>query len=187
MIKKVSLLFTVILMIFVTGCEEEDRNKNIMFNNEELTYINVLDNGYTLYRSSSADLEAKLIDNKTINASYLLDDDVYLITGEIDSFIISKNGSTVLTCSGEEPVCSGIENLEFKDDVFNIYDELYVKDTYTFQIIGSIIVLISIVIFAIPLKLLEVFKKNAKSNYLLPIRIFAMILFLIGLTIIVTL
>ena len=181
MIKKVSLLFTVILIIFVTGCEEEV-NKNIMFNNEELTYINVLDNGYTLYRSSNADLEAKLIDNKTINASYLLDDDVYLITGEIDSFAISKNGSTVLTCSGEELVCSGIENLEFKDDVSNIYDELHVKDTYTFQIIGSIIVLISVVIFAIPLKLLEVFKKNTKSNYLLPIRIFAMILFLIGLS-----
>lgn len=186
MIKKVSLLFTLILIVFISGCNEGESN-NIMFNNEELTYINELDNGYTLYRSNNAELEAKLIDNESINASYVLDEDIYIITGEIDSFLISKNGSTVLSCSGEEIICSGIENLDFKDDVANIYIALHIKEVYTFQIIGSIVVLISIVIFIIPLRLVKLFNKRARNYNLLPIRILAMIIFLVGFTIILTL
>ena len=97
MIKKIGLLLTVVLMMFITGCEE-DTNKNIMFNNEELVYIDELTNGYTLYRLGSTELEAMLIDNKTINASYVKSEDIFIITGEVDSFVISKNGTTVLTC-----------------------------------------------------------------------------------------
>ena len=186
MIKKVSLLFTVILMIFITGCEES-LDKNITFNNEELVYIDELSNGYTLYRQGSTELEALLIDNETINASYLYEDDVYLIIGELDSFRISKNGTTVITCSGEEVVCSGIENLEFKDDVVNIYDALYETDSYTFIIIGSIISIVSIVLFTIPLQLVKLVKKDVRKFNVLPIRLLAMLLFLIGLTLIFTL
>jgi hypothetical protein len=186
MIKKISLLFTVVLMIFITGCEGNS-NKNIMFDNEELIYIDELANGYTLYRLGSTELEAMLIENETINASYVKDDDVFLISGETDSFVISKNGTTVLTCSGEELVCSGIENLDFKDDISNIYDALYVKDTYVFQIIGGIITMISIVIFVIPLKIVKVFKKNIRNYNVLPIRLLAMFIFIVGLTFIFTL
>lgn len=186
MIKKISLLFTVVLMIFITGCEE-DSSKNIMFDNEELVYIDELANGYTLYRLGSTELEAKLIDNKIINASYIKDDDVYIITGELDSFVISKNGTTVLTCSGDELVCSGFENLEFKDDISNIYSALHIEDTYVFQIIGGIITLISIILFVIPLKIVKVFKKNIRNYNTLLIRFLAMFVFILGLTFIFTL
>lgn len=186
MITKISLLFTAVLMVFITGCEV-DTDKNIMFNNEELIYIDELANGYTLYRQGSTELEVKLIDNESINASYKEDGDLYLILGKTDSFTISKNGTTVLTCSGEEIICSGIENLAFKDDVITLYNALHIEETYTFQIIGSIITLISIVIFAIPLQILKLVKKNSRNINTLPIRLLAMMLFIVGLTLIFTL
>ncbi len=180
------ILFT-ISILFLIGCETREEEGDIIFDNKDFTYIGITGDDYLLYRNGTDDLEVKVDEENYLIASYEKGEDIYLILGEEDSYLIRLNGSLVITCSGEPIVCSGQEQVDFREDIgilFAIYDEPEISITKI--IIGALLAMLSISVFFIPRYILKLIKiSNIKDIHLFMYRVLTILIFVIGITIII--
>ena len=177
-------LLLIISFMFLVGCEITDQD--ITFDNSEFRYIGVTTDDYYLYRDDDSELEIKLDEEDTLSASYEKDGDIFIISGKEDSYTIRKNGTIIIACSGEEPTCSGVEDVSFGDDIdllFAVFEEEGISTTMI--IIGILIVLASIALLFVPNRYLSKIKiRNIKLGKLFVSRLVIIIIIIFGITII---
>ena len=128
--KRILIIFTLILTITLSGCDrEEDANNmpdQVLFDNMVFEYYGDEDDFY-IYESDGIEIEIKLEDD-TMFVSYEKRTDIFFIEGTDETFTIRKNGSLVMSCSGEELTCTGTESVDFYEGVPSLYRMVYSEE-----------------------------------------------------------
>jgi len=183
--KKIKILLVFTSLLLLVGCKSEQEEPLLDFDNLEFSYIGDTDDDYRFYRVGSVELEVKMDEDNSLIASYEKDEDIYIITGEEDSFLIRKNGDLILACSGENIICSGMESPVFLDDIENLFALFQEEETTNGVglVIGLILANASFILFFLPESISKMLEntKLAKTK-LIYIRLFFAILLLIGIT-----
>ena len=119
--RKLAVIALLLLsVITLSGCKNEIVEvTEISFNGKIYEKISVTDDNYDLFDNNGHSIEI-FFDDEGILISTEIDEDIYFITGTIESYQIKKNGETLLLCSGDPIVCSGFEDVSFKLDIMPI-------------------------------------------------------------------
>ena len=183
--KLLKVLLLVATTFFLFGCS--DKKEDIVFDNEDFRYIGITDDDYLLYRNDNDDLEIMIDEENKLTASYERGEDIFLIIGEKDSYIIRKNGTIVVACSGEELICSGVEDLGFNEEIdvlFGVFEEETVN--INMIVLGALIVTAAVSLFFIPKRFLNKLKiRNIKIGQLFILRLITILVIAIGILIII--
>lgn len=120
--KKLGLVL--LLLVLLAGCKKKEKEvEPITFTLEGniYTYVEVLDNGYDLYRNGTQGVEVK-VENGVTDIYYVPSEDIYHILIDDSNIVVKKNGEIIISCIRENEVCSGFENPTFKEDLYDIGD-----------------------------------------------------------------
>ena len=170
--KTLKLFLLVLSFVLLAGCSTEEP-EDIYFDNADFEHVGITDDDYVLYRDGGNHLEIKIDDEGNIIASYERYQDIFLILGTEDNYIIRKNGTIILACSGEEIVCAGSEQVGFSDDIdvlYGVFEEEGVS--ITLIVLGVLIITAAISLFFVPKRFLDKIKiRNIKIGQLLILRI----------------
>ncbi len=151
--KKIQIIILLTSLLLLIGCKSTiQEDTTLDFDGIEFSYIGDTDDDYRFYRTGTIELEVKMDENNDLIASYVKDLDIYIILGQEDNFRITKNGSLILACSGEDIVCSGIESPSFLNDIPNLFELFTPEDNSNtvMLVIGLILSNISVILFFIP-------------------------------------
>ena len=119
--KKLLILLSILTL---TACAKtEDKNDDVDFINfNGLTYEYVkTENGYDVFTNNGHIVEVQYGENTIITT--VIDEDIFIIQGNQENYEISKNGDTILVCSGSPSTCTGYEVVDFKDDIIGIINK----------------------------------------------------------------
>lgn len=122
------LLLLLILPLLVSCKEKIDEViiSEITLNGNE--YSHTLNDGvYDIYQFNDDEIQVLYTDENT-KMFFEIEEDVFIVTGVDQSFSISKNGETILTCSGDNFTCSGFESVTFIDELKIFYTVLQEKN-----------------------------------------------------------
>jgi len=185
--KTLKILLLALSITFLFGCET--KQEDITFDNETFVYVGVTDDDYQLFRNGNDDLEVILNDDETITASYVKNQDIFLIMGTEEDYQIRKNGSLIQICSftDDSLTCTGSEFVQFNHDVdilFGVFEEPGIS--ITFIILGALVITAGISLFFVPKTFLDKLKiKNIKIGQLFILRLVTLLMLGIGITIII--
>ena len=182
--KILKLLILTISTVFLFGCTEKEQD--IVFDDADFRYIGITADDYLLFRNDNDELEIMIDEENKLTASYERGEDIFLIIGEKDSYIIRKNGTIVVACSGEELICSGVEDLGFNEEIdvlFGVFEEETVN--INMIVLGALIVTAAVSLFFIPKRFLNKLKiRNIKIGQLFILRLVTICMLIIGIIII---
>ena len=183
--KTLKVLLVVMSTFFLFGCSEKE--KDIVFDNEDFRYIGITDDDFLLFRNDNDDLEIMIDEENKLTASYEKGEDIFLIIGEEDSYIIRKNGIIVVACSGDELTCSGVEDLGFSEEIdvlFDVFEEETIS--ITMIVLGALIVTAAVSLFFVPKRFFEKIRiRNIKIGQLFILRLVTILVIAIGILIII--
>jgi len=114
------------MVFMLTSCKpkEDEQITSVEFNNATYTFEEVSDSGYDLFVGDGHLLEILYSDESFI-ISIELEDNIYIITGDVEQYIITKNGTTILI-DGLDKTPTGLELVEWNEDIIPIM-EAYTK------------------------------------------------------------
>lgn len=121
--KKILLLLTLLLSFTLVACNNEEEAyvvTEVTFNGQTYQYMKT-ENHYDIFVSNGHTIEIQYGRITTITTE--IGADIYIIKGEKTDYTITRNGETLLICSGEEVTCTGHENVDFKLDIIGIIEE----------------------------------------------------------------
>lgn len=183
--KTLKVLLVVMSTFFLFGCSEKE--KDIVFDNEDFRYIGITDDDFLLFRNDNDDLEIMIDEENKLTASYEKGEDIFLIIGEEDSYFIRKNGIIVVACSGDELICSGVEDLGFSEEIdvlFGVFEENTIS--ITMIVLGALIVTAAVSLFFVPKRFFEKIRiRNIKIGQLFILRLVTILVIAIGILIII--
>ena len=117
--KLLLLLFVVLLTACKPSPEEHQQVEELSFNGETYVYSDTTRAGFDLFNGEGHLLEVKYDEECII--SFEIDEDIYIITGTLETYKITKNGSTILIDgSNQDP--TGTESPEWNDDIPGIIE-----------------------------------------------------------------
>lgn len=183
--KTIKVFLLIITILFLIGCEE--KQQDIFFDNADFEYIGITNDDYLLYRDGNNDLEIMLDEEDTLTASYERSEDIFIIVGKQDSYIIRKNGVIVVACSGEELTCSGVENVSFSEDIDVLFAAFEDEEISIIKIVlGALIIIGAISLFFVPKYIFQLMRiRNIKIGQLFMLRLIILLVIAIGILIIV--
>mgnify|MGYP001012600256 CR=1 FL=1 len=115
----------VLISIFLFGCEkvQEAEVKSFYFNDEEYVFLRS-DEEEDHYTHNGHIIEVSYTSEVIISTE--IDEDIYIIMGDLNGYQITKNGSLLSVCD-ELGACSGYETVSFQEDIVEII-KLYIKE-----------------------------------------------------------
>lgn len=97
----------------------QEQVEEFLFNDITYVYSDTTSAGFDLFNGDGHLLEVKCEEECII--SFELGDDIYIVTGTIELYKITKNGATILIDgSGQDP--TGTESPEWNDDIVTIIE-----------------------------------------------------------------
>lgn len=118
--KKLLLLISILTLTACGNTEENEDVDSISFSGETYEYVKT-ENDYDIFTNNGHIVEVQYGTVTIITTE--IDDDIYIIQGDAENYEISKNGNTILVCSGTPTSCTGYESVDFKDDIIGIINE----------------------------------------------------------------
>lgn len=116
--KKILIL---IILITLTGCSKDQAFEVEYIEFAGATYEFVKEeDGYDIFTNNGHTVE--VLYGTTTIISTEIDGDIYIITGSKITYTITKNGTTILICEGQDN-CTGFETVSFQNDIIGIIEE----------------------------------------------------------------
>ena len=115
--KKLILLTLILLM---TACKPQ-QVEELTFNEKTYTFSEVSSDGYDMFVGDGHLLEVKYEDEEFIITTEI-DEDIYIIIGDMESYDISKNGTTILI-DGKDLEPTGSEMVPWNEDILGIMEQ----------------------------------------------------------------
>ena len=116
-------LLLLVLVVVLSACKPIDETpkqvEEFLFNDVTYNYSDTTRAGFDLFNGDGHLLEVKCEEECII--SFEIDEDIYIITGTIESYKITKNGATILI-DGTEQDLTGIESPEWNEDIPTIIE-----------------------------------------------------------------
>lgn len=114
------LILVVIMVIALSACKPTYVSDGIAFNGQTYDFVETDDNGYDIFEYDGHQIEVTKTSNGFI-MSTVINEDIFIISGNTESYEISKNGSTVLI-DGVDKIATGTESIVWNDDIIGIMD-----------------------------------------------------------------
>lgn len=118
------LIVVLAFLLILTGCKKEtqvsEQVEYVVFSGAKYHYVET-ESGYDLFEKDGHIIEINY--GRVTTITTVIDGDIFIIQGDKLDYSITKNGTIIIMCSGEELICSGFESVGFDRDFVDIIEE----------------------------------------------------------------